>query len=158
MFGILKAMEIDLAMNFVYAQREVKNRRLAYEEIVHPCGDMHPADRDPLFHAEVLLSFVGFPMCVNDTLIIPEGEVIRGEVEELFSDALLPFEKANLSGMSNRKRRSLFQELAGVVLSSRRISLSSKSQTKRVLAGQAVDPVERHIAGLLGRTRFLSEE
>jgi hypothetical protein len=158
MFGILKAMEIDQGMKFVYAQREVKNRRFAYGEIVDPCDDKHPFDRDPLLYAEVLLSFIGFPMSVNYPVIMQEAEVIRGYVEELFSDVLLPFAKTNLSAMSNRKRRSLFQELAGVTPSSRRIMLSSKSQTKRVLAGQEIDPVERHIVGLLGRTRVLSEE
>jgi hypothetical protein len=69
----------------------------------------HPFDRDALFYAEVLLSFVGFSMSDNYTLIIQEGEVICGDVE-------------------------------------------------RHIAGQAVDPVQRHIAGLLGRTRLLSEE
>jgi hypothetical protein len=69
-------------------------------------------------------------MSVNYPLTMQEREVIRGYVEELFSDVLLAFAKTNLSAMSNRKRRSLFQELAGVIPSSRQIILSSKSQAK----------------------------
>jgi hypothetical protein len=67
-------------------------------------------------------------MSVTYPLTMQEREVIRDYVEELFSDVLLPFVKTNLSATSNQKRRSLFQELAGVIPSSRRIILSSKRQ------------------------------
>jgi hypothetical protein len=74
------------------------------------------------------------------------------------SDALLPFAKTNFYMMSSRKRRSLYQELHGVAPSSRRIILSSKSQLKGVVSYKAFDPIERHLASLLGCTRILAAD
>jgi hypothetical protein len=78
-------------------------------------------------------------------------------LEKLMSDLLLPFVKTKQTLVSPRKRCSLCQELQGVH-PSRRIILSSKLVLECVIVWPAVDPIEKHLAGLLGRKRILAQD
>jgi hypothetical protein len=142
----------------VYSQVQVKNRRLAYGVIVQPCGQKHPFKRSPCFFADAFLILVGFPATVDPALRSASADAIHQYVEELMSDTLLPFAKTKLSAKSEKKLRTLYQELQGVAPSSRRIILSAKSQMRKVIGERATDPVEQHIAELLGKKRLLSDE
>jgi hypothetical protein len=156
MEGLLSTMEQDEAMKFAYALQHVKNRRLAYGETVEPCpGEDWGLAHSPIWYIENLLLFVGFP-CQLLTIGAFPVPYLADQVEMLISDELLPFAKTNFSAMSRRKRRSLYQELGGVITSSRRIILSSKSEMGRVVSPS--NPIEKHLAKLLGRPRVLSHE
>jgi hypothetical protein len=157
MLGLVRAMEQDEAMKFAYALQAVKNRRLAYGETVEPCTQEWDMRYDPLVFVEALLQFLAFPAPMW-TLGPLNEDTCREYVDILISDELLPFAKTNFSAMSGRKRRSLYQELAGVITSSRRIIMSSKSEMGAVVGARSSHPVERHLANLLGRNRILSWE
>jgi hypothetical protein len=102
-----------------------------------------------------MLKLADFPVVNQFALSSEHGE---GRCVEYFlSDALYPFAKTNLAAMSNNARCSLYQELHGVALSSRRVLMSSKSAMGTVLDVKTSDPIERHIAGLLGKRRVLAE-
>jgi hypothetical protein len=58
MENIIRQVEIDQAMKFVYAHSEVKNRRLAYGETIEPCCDGHPFQHEPILLAEAVLRVV----------------------------------------------------------------------------------------------------
>jgi hypothetical protein len=156
---ILKTMEIDEAVKFVYAQQAVKNRRLAYGEIVIPFEYTPGLWFSSLLFAESLLSVVGFPLHLSQ-LVLDQGEdALHVNVERLMSDELLPFAKTKFSLMSPRKRRSLYQELHGVSPSSRRLIISAKSVMGSAIRQAPTHPFEEHIAGLLGgRKRILSHQ
>jgi hypothetical protein len=111
----------------------------------------------PLIFVEALLQFLGFPAPMW-SLGRLNADTCREYVGILISDELLPFAKTNFSAMSRGKRRSLYQELAGVITSSRRIILSSKSEMGAVVGARPSPPVERHLAILLGRNSILSWE
>jgi hypothetical protein len=158
MVGILKAMEEDEAMKYAYAQHHVKNRRLAYGETVDPCKAEHDLRDAPILYIDALLHFLGFPAAMN-RLITNDEDVIHDYVEILISDELLPFAKTNFAAMSGRKRRSLYQEMAGVATTSRHIILSAKTQVGRVFeAKRPTHPIEQHLANVLGRRRIVSWE
>jgi hypothetical protein len=101
-----------------------------------------------------LIHTAGFPATISPLL----GETITDELhifaEKLMSDALLPFAKTNFKMMGAPKRRSLYQELCGVAPSSHGTSLSSKSETRRLIGGPAFDPIEQHLGVLLGQLGF----
>jgi hypothetical protein len=60
--------------------------------------------------------------------------------------------------ISARKRLSLYQEFHGVIHSSRRTILSSKSKMRRVIGRAAGDPIEQHHEALLSRSPVPSEK
>jgi hypothetical protein len=71
---------------------------------------------------------------------------------------LLPFAKTKLSAMSEKKRRSLDQELEGVAPSRRTMLLSSKTSLKTVIDNKPAHRVEPRLAELLGARCVLAEE
>jgi hypothetical protein len=156
--GLVKTMEEDEAMKFMYVHTEVKNRRLSYGETVSPCPELMHLGFTPLIFADAVLFVVGFPTVMEPHIGNADPDTFHRLAENLMSDALLPFAKTNFYMMSSRKRRSLYQELQGVTPSSRRIILSSKSELRGVMGPRAVDPIEQHLASLLGRSHVLSEE
>jgi hypothetical protein len=156
--GILKTMEIDEAMKFVYARAAVANRRLAYGAIVNPFKCLEGIGIDTLIFAECLLSVVGFPILLSQVVLDLGEDGIHVNVEKLMSDVLLPFAKTKVSMMSFQKRRSLYQELYGVSPSSRRVILSSKSRLKRVIEPRTIHPIEAYLAGLLGRITIPAQQ
>jgi hypothetical protein len=158
MSGIVKTLEIDEAVKFLYAQHEVKNRRLAYGETVTPGAGTMGLAITPLIFAESLLCHVGFPITLSPP-VLEIGEIaLHISVEKLMSDVLLPWGKTKFSRMSARKRRSLYQELHGVSASSQRVILSSKSQLRAAIDPPAINPFEEHPAKLVGRKRIPAEE
>jgi hypothetical protein len=155
---LVETMEVDEAMKVLYAHGEVRNRRLSYGETISPCLCLTGIGITPLIFAEAVLVIAGFPAPLSPRLGDVDVHDFHDFAEKLMSDALLPFAKTNFFMMSSRKRRSLYQELHGVTPSSRRIILSSKSELKGVVGRRAVDPIEQHLAELLGRSRVLTEE
>jgi hypothetical protein len=151
-------MDIDQAMKFGHVSEQIKNRRLAYGEMISSCSCLTGIGITRLIFGEAMLHIIGFPAPVS--LLLEDIDTDQFDVfaEKLMSDALLPFAKTNFHLMSSRKRRSLYQELHGVTPSSRRIILSSKSETKVVMGQAAYDPIEKHMGELFGRTRILSED
>jgi hypothetical protein len=91
--------------------------------------------------AESILRFVGFPS--DDKFYLTVEHDVTSLVEYVLSDMLLPFAKTKLSAMSEKTRRSLYQELQGAVPSRRRVLLSAKSQLKAVLGPRTSGPIER---------------
>jgi hypothetical protein len=158
MAGLVKAMEQDEAMKFLYVDGEVKKRRLAYGEIVAPWSDWGQLGDVCLIFAEAVLIIVGFPAEKSRAVRNVGDDMFPEVAERLMSDLLLPFAKTNLYMMGSRKRRSLYQELQGVTPSCRRIILSSKSDLRAVVGPQAADPIEQHLAALLGRPRVVTDE
>jgi hypothetical protein len=135
-----------------------KIRRLAYgENVLGGLGRGYPYDLStpPMVYIEALMHFIGFPTCLL-AMEPSDEDTFSHYVESLICDDLLPFAKTNFSAMSCRKRRSLYQELEGVITSSRRIILSSKSQMGHIMAPS--NPFESHLAKMLGRKRILSSE
>jgi hypothetical protein len=59
--AIIKTMEVDAAMKFVYAYVRVKNRRLADGEIVDICRDLPHVEISPFVFTQAVLCVVGFP-------------------------------------------------------------------------------------------------
>jgi hypothetical protein len=123
---IVKTMEIDEAVKFLYSQRVVKNRRLKYGEIVNPLEYIKGLWFSRLICTESLFCAVGFPMILSQFVLDQEENGIHIAVERLMSDILLLFAKTNFTMLSPQKRRSLFQELHGVSPSSRRVIISAK--------------------------------
>jgi hypothetical protein len=58
---IIKTMETDETMKFVYAHQQVKNRRVACRETVAPCKNLAGLQLSPLIFAEPLMCAAGFP-------------------------------------------------------------------------------------------------
>jgi hypothetical protein len=139
---LIKTMEDDEAMQFIYAQDQVKNRRFASGETPSPCIFLTGIGITPRISVETVIHIVQFPATISPLL----GETMRGEfhifAEKLMSDALLPFVNTNFNMMSARKRHSRYQELHGVAPSSRRLILSSKSEVRGVIGRTAVGPIE----------------
>jgi hypothetical protein len=142
---------------FICVQDQVKNHRLAYGERISPCACLTGVGITPLIDVEAIIHIAKFLTTTSPFL----GETTTDEfhifAEKLMSDVLLPFTKTDINMTSARKRRSLYQELHGVAPSSRRIVVSSKSETKRAIGQTAVDPIEQHLGALLGESRVLSE-
>jgi hypothetical protein len=145
-------MEQDEAMKFAYAQAAVKNRRLAYGETVDPCDGCYELLYSPNLYVEAFMQCIGLPAALLGRVPM-DHDVATGYVESLISDELLPFAKTNFSAMNSRTRRSLYQELAGVITSSRRIILSAKAQMGHAIGSS--HPIERHLASVLGTKRVL---
>jgi hypothetical protein len=158
MADLIKTMENDEVMNFIYVYGEVKNRRLAYGETVSPAGDLDKLGITPLMFADAVIFVVGFPTAMQPILGDVSEDKFHDFAEKLMSDMLLPFAKTNFFMMSSRKRRSLYQELQGVAPSSRRVMLSSKSELKGVVGPKRIHPIEQHLAGILGRPHVLTED
>jgi hypothetical protein len=137
---------------------EIKNRRVSYGETILPCLCLTGIGITPLIFAEAVLVIAEFPAPLSPRLGEVDVDHFHDFAEKLMSDALLPFAKTNFFMMSSRKRRSLSQELHGVTPSSRRVILSSKSELKGVVERKAVDPIEQHLAELLGGSRVLTED
>jgi hypothetical protein len=127
---LIKTMEADEAMQFVYVQNQVKNRRLAYGETISPCTSLTGIGITPPIYVKAVIHVVEFAETISPLV----GEITTDKfhifAEKLISDALLPFAKTNFNVMSVQKRRSLYQELHGVAPSSRRIIFSSKSEIR----------------------------
>jgi hypothetical protein len=156
MENIIRQMEIDQAMKFVYAHHEVNNRRLAYGETIEPFCDGYPFQHKPILLAESVLRVVGFP--IQHEFSSDHTADTFSCVEHLMSDVVQSFATTNLSAMSVKKKRSLSQELLGVGPSRRRILLTSKSEMKKAMGVQSVDPVERQVVQILGRKHVLSAD
>jgi hypothetical protein len=117
-------------------------------EIVEPSDQAHGFASEPLLLAEHLLRFVGFPS--DDEFYLTVERDVTSLVEYVISDVLLPSAKTKLSAMSEKTRRSLYQELEGFAPSRRRVLLSAKSRLTAVLGAQRSSPIERHLAEMLG--------
>jgi hypothetical protein len=89
-------------MKMVYAHRTVRDRRLAYGEVVKPFEQPHGFAYKPRLLAEALLASVGFPSITEFSLTV--GHDGPSLVKYLISGALLPFAPPNHSAM-NRKTR-----------------------------------------------------
>jgi hypothetical protein len=98
--AIVKTMEIDEAVKFLYMQMAVKNRRLEYGEIVSPLEYIKGLWFSCLVYAESLLCVVGFPMTLSQAILDQGENEIHIAVERLMSDILLPFAKTNFTMMS----------------------------------------------------------
>jgi hypothetical protein len=158
MSAIVKTMEIDEAIKFLYSQRVVKNRRLEYGEIASPLEYIMGLWFSCLIYAESLPCVVGFPMTFSQ-LVLDQGENgIHIAVERLMSDIVLPFAKTNFTMMSPQKLRSPFQELHDVSPPSRRVIISAKQFMGKAMEHPTINPFEEPLAGLLsGRRRVPSE-
>jgi hypothetical protein len=151
-------MEADKAMQFIYIQDQIKNRRLASGETVFPCLYLTGICITSLIFVEAIIHIVEFPAVISSLL----GHLQRDEfyrfAEKLMSDAFLPFAKTSFYMISARKCRLPYQEPQCVTPSSRRINLSSKSEMRRVVGRTAANPIEQHLAALLGQPRIVSED
>jgi hypothetical protein len=98
------------------------------------------------------MQFVGFPTRLL-AMEVSDEDTPGHYVESLICDELLPFAKTECSLMGCRRRRSLYQELAGVITSSCHVILSSKSQVGQVVAQS--NPFEKYRAKMLDRKRIL---
>jgi hypothetical protein len=102
---LIKTMMIedDDAMQFIYIQDQVKNRRLAYRETISPCTCPTGIGITPLIYTEAVIHVVEFPATISPFL----GEITMDEfyifAGKLMSDSLLPFAKANFKTMSAQK-------------------------------------------------------
>jgi hypothetical protein len=156
MTAILKTMEIDQAIGFVSAHDKAKNRRFSYRETIGRGEEKYVLQSEPVLLARAVSKLAGFP--VANQFAFGLGHDEGRCVEYLLSDALSPFATANLGAISNKHRRSLYQELQGVAASSRRILLSSKSTVRNGLDAKASDPIEMHIADLFAKKLILGKE
>jgi hypothetical protein len=152
----IRQMEMDQAMKLVYARREVKNRRLAYGQTVQPCSGRHPFQYEPILLAEALSAVVRFP--IQREFALDRSDDSVHYVDYLMSDAIQPFATIDLSAMSMERRRSLSQEFLGVGPSRRRILLTSKADTKKVIASRPSDPTARQLTELFGGKHIFSSE
>jgi hypothetical protein len=112
----------------------------------------------PLIFVEAIIHIVEFPAVISPPLGLLQLDEFHRFAAKLMSQALLPFAKTNFYMMSARKCRSPYQEFHGVTPSSRRIILSSKSEMRRVVGRRATDPIEQHLAALLGQPRIVLED
>jgi hypothetical protein len=155
---LVKKMEDDAAVQFIYVQDQVKNRRLAYGETILPCACLTGIGITPLIYVGAIMHVVEFPVTISPLLGESTTDKFQNFTEKLISNALPLFTKTNFNMVSAQKRCLLYQELQGVAPSSRRIILSSKSKTRGVIRRTAVGPIEQHLGVLLGRPRVLWEE
>jgi hypothetical protein len=128
---LIKTMKDVEAMQFIYVQDQVKNRRLAYGGTISPCTCLTGIGITPFICVEPVIPVVEFPATIfplHDETTTNEFHIFA---EKLMSDALLPFAKINFNMISSRKRCPLYQELHTVASSSHRIILSSKSSKSR---------------------------
>jgi hypothetical protein len=155
--SLIATMEADEALRFLYVHEQVTNRRLAYGETISLCRCLTGIGMTSLMFAEALIFTVGVAASISPLVWDSSVDTFHIVTEKLMSDFLFPFVKTDFYLMSAQKRRSLHQELQGVVPSSRRILLSSKSEMKSVVGPDAIDPIEQNLAGLLGCPRILTE-
>jgi hypothetical protein len=153
--AIVKTMEIDEAVKFLYSERAGRNRRLEYGEIVSPFEYIKGLWFSCLIDAESLLCVVGFPMTLSQ-LVLDQGEnEIHIAAERLMSDILLPFTKTNFMMMSPQKRRSFPQELHGVSPLFRRVIIYAKQLMGKAMEHSTFNSFAEHLAGLLGGRRMV---
>jgi hypothetical protein len=153
---LIPTIEVDQAIRIVDAHHAVRNRRLAYGETVEPSEQAHGFAYEPLLLAESLLRRIGFPS--DDEFYLMEEHEVTSLIEYVISDMLLPFAQTKLSAMSEKTRRSLYQELQGIAPSRGRVLLSAKSQRGGVLGPRTSSPIERHLAEMLGIHRISAVE
>jgi hypothetical protein len=87
--AIIKIMQIDEALKFVYANAHVKHGRLAYGEIVDASPDLFDMDCSPFVLAQAVLCVAGFPARMTfalDCLGPPPEDQVYHLVEKLMSD------------------------------------------------------------------------
>jgi hypothetical protein len=103
--GLIKTRKNYQAMQFTYAQDQVKNWWLAYGETISPCTSLTEIGITPLIDVEAVIHIVEFPATISPLL----GETTTDEfhifAEKLMFNALLPFAKTNFNMMSAQKRR-----------------------------------------------------
>jgi hypothetical protein len=125
---LIKTIEDDDAMQFIYVQDQVKNRRLPYGKTIARCTCLTGIRILPLIYVEAVIHIVEFPATISPLL----GEAAMDEfhifAEKLMFDTLLPFAKTNFNMTSPGKGRSLYQELQTVAPSSRRIIFSQSQR------------------------------
>jgi hypothetical protein len=155
---LIKTMKDDEAMQFIYAQDQVKNLRLTYGETLSPCTFLTGIGITPLIYVEAVIYIVEFPAMISPLLGETTTDKFHIFVEKLMSEVLSAFAKTNFNMTSARKRCSLYQELHGVAPSSCPIILSSKSKMRGVSGWTAIDAIEQHLGALLGQHWVLSEE
>jgi hypothetical protein len=97
---IVKTMEIDEAVQFLYSQSTAKNQRLGYGEIVSALEYIKGVWFGYLICSESLLCVVGFPVTLSQLVLDQEENGIHIAIEMLMSDILLPFAKTNSLMMS----------------------------------------------------------
>jgi hypothetical protein len=86
--GILKTMEIDEAMKFVYPRAAVHSRRLSYGSIVTPYEYLGGVGIDMLVLAQSLLCVVGSPIAMTQVVADMAEDGVHIYVEKLMSDLL----------------------------------------------------------------------
>jgi hypothetical protein len=154
--AIIKTMQIDEVLKFVYANAYVKHRRLAYGKIVDACPDLFDMDCSPFVLAQAVLCVVGFPARMTfavDCLGPPPEDQVYHLVEKLMSDELMPFAKSKMPLMICPRRRSLYQEHKGVAPSERRVMLSCKSEMASAIGGsQSCQSIWERIGDIIGPT------
>jgi hypothetical protein len=102
---LVKAMEDDEAMQFIYVLDQVKNRPRAYGKMISPCTCPTGIGITPLFHVEAVIRIAVFPATISPLLGQTATEESHIFTEKLMSEAMFPFAKTNFSMMSAQKQR-----------------------------------------------------
>jgi hypothetical protein len=147
--AIITTTEIGAAMKFVYPYVQVKNRALAYGEIVDASRDLPDMEISPFVLAEAVLCVVDFLAhmpCAVDFLSHQAEDQVYYLLGKLMSDELMPFAESKISLVSCPERQSLCQELKGAASSARRVIVLSKSDIAGAIGGRkAINPPEKEL-------------
>jgi hypothetical protein len=100
---IIKTMETDEAMKFVYSHEQVKSRRLASGETVALCQNLAGLQLSPLIFAEALICAAGFPASPTPPVIEMGEDQLHIHLEKITSNLLLPFTNETVPGQSSKR-------------------------------------------------------
>jgi hypothetical protein len=103
---LVKTMKADEAMQFIYAQDQIKNRWVAYGETVLPWSCLTGIGITSLIFVEAIIHIVEFPAVIFPLLGHLQLDEFHRFTEKRMSDALPPFAKTNFYMMSAQKLRS----------------------------------------------------
>jgi hypothetical protein len=92
---LVKTMEADEAMQFIYVQDQIRNRRLAHGETVFSCSCLTGIGITLLIFVEAIIHIVEFPAVISPLLAHLQLDEFHRFAERLMSDALLPFVKTS---------------------------------------------------------------
>jgi hypothetical protein len=92
---LIKTIEDDEAMQFIYVQDQVKNMSLAYGETISRCTCLAGIGITPVTYVEAVIQIVEFPATISPLLGATTTDEFNIFAEKLMSGALLPFAKAN---------------------------------------------------------------
>jgi hypothetical protein len=82
---LVKTMEADEALQFIYVQEQIKNRRLAYGETVFPCSCLTGIEITLLIFVQAIIHIVEFPAVISPLL----GHLQLAEFHQ-FAEKLMP--------------------------------------------------------------------